>query len=385
MYINFTPHKANVNNSNASSCANIFEYLEKEEQGFVQEDSFFKDDNNESIGFFDQENINISKDDVIQDIDNNRGKRGIKESNFYMINISPSYLEQKHLLKRVDQFLEEKMINEKVKLSDKDLANVRDVMMRDMLMNYSREVMKEYAKNFDREINGEKISDKDLMYYGRVETRRTYNFKDKQVLENKNILKKIEKTTDKNELIKLQDSLSKDYFSGEIIKEGSSKGGLNYHIHIVVSRHDKTNDPRSKISLSPMSKYRAQDSQLNNQKNKTIGFNRDTFFQNSEITFDQFFKYNREYSKSYEAMKRNANTRGIREQNKSGIANNIKREMGKYMGVPLSNPTQILRMQLSQNLGINIPSHLKIPTNPAQLTLKVAKTVAKTIEKGYGM
>ena len=134
-----------------------------------------------------------------------------------------------------------------------------------------------------------------------------------------------------------------------------------------------------------MSKYRAQDSQLNNQKNKTIGFNRDTFFQNSEITFDQFFKYNREYSKSYEAMKRNANTRGIREQNKSGIANNIKREMGKYMGVPLSNPTQILRMQLSQNLGINIPSHLKIPTNPAQLTLKVAKTVAKTIEKGYGM
>ncbi|MDN3709741.1 hypothetical protein QW060_22610 [Myroides ceti] len=42
-------------------------------------------------------------------------------------------------------------------------------------------------------------------------------------------------------------------------------------------------------------------------------------------------------------------------------------------------------MQLSQTLGINIPTHLKIPTNPVQLTLKVAKTVAKTIEKGYGM
>ena len=52
MYINFTPHKANVNNSNASSCANIFEYLEKEEQGFVQEESIFKDENKESIGFF---------------------------------------------------------------------------------------------------------------------------------------------------------------------------------------------------------------------------------------------------------------------------------------------------------------------------------------------
>src|SRR5690554_7341580 len=108
------------------------------------------------------------------------------------------------------------MINEKVKLSDKDLANVRDVMMRDMLMNYSREVMKEYAKNFDREINGEKITDENLMYYGRVETQRTYNFKDRQVIENKKTLKKIENTKDVNQLKKLNESLHRDYFSGEI-------------------------------------------------------------------------------------------------------------------------------------------------------------------------
>lgn len=385
MYINFTPHKANVNNSNASSCANIFEYLEKEEQGFVQEESIFKDENKESIGFFDQQNINIPKDTVIENIDNNRGKRGIKESNFYMINISPSYLEQKHLLKRIDQFLEDKRKNEKIKLSDKDLANVRDVMMRDMLMNYSREVMKEYAKNFDREINGKKITDENLMYYGRVETQRTYNFKDSQVLVNKKLFKKIEKTKDVNRIKILQESLYKDYFSGEVIKEGVAKGGVNYHVHIVVSRHDRTNDPRSKISLSPMSKYREQNSQLNNQKNKTIGFNRDAFFQNAEKTFDDFFNYNRDYSKSYEAMKKNANTKGFRENNKNGIVKNVKKELSRYVGIPISNPSHILKMQLSQNLGMNIPTHLSIPTNPAQLTLKVAKTVAKTIEKGYGM
>lgn len=381
MYINFTPHKANVNNSNASSCANIFEYLEKEEQGFIQDESIFKDENNDSIGFFDQQNINIPKDTVIENIDNNRGKRGIKESNFYMINISPSYLEQKHIFKRIDQFLEDKNF----KMSEKELANVRDVMMRDMLMNYSREVMKEYAKNFEREINGEKITDVNLMYYGRVETQRTYNFKDRQVLENKKILKKIEKTKDVNQLKKLHESLHKDYFSGEVIKEGVAKGGFNYHVHIVVSRHDRTNDPRSKISLSPMSKYREQNSQLKNQKNKTIGFNRDVFFQNAEKTFDDLFNYNRDYSKSYEAMKRNANTKGVRENNKNGILNNVKKELSRYVGVPISNPSHILRMQLSQNLDVNIPSHLSIPTNPAQLTLKVAKTVAKTIEKGYGM
>ena len=385
MYINFTPHKANVNNSNASSCANIFEYLEKEEQGFVQEESIFKDENKESIGFFDQQNINIPKDTVIENIDNNRGKRGIKESNFYMINISPSYLEQKHLLKRIDQFLEDKMKNEKIKLSDKDLANVRDVMMRDMLMNYSREVMKEYAKNFDREINGKKITDENLMYYGRVETQRTYNFKDSQVLVNKKLFKKIEKTKDVNRIKILQESLYKDYFSGEVIKEGVAKGGVNYHVHIVVSRHDRTNDPRSKISLSPMSKYREQNSQLNNQKNKTIGFNRDAFFQNAEKTFDDFFNYNRDYSKSYEAMKKNANTKGFRENNKNGIVKNVKKELSRYVGIPISNPSHILKMQLSQNLGMNIPTHLSIPKNPADLSLKVAKTVAKTIEKGYGM
>ena len=385
MYINFTPHKANVNNSSASSCANIFEYLEKEERGFVEEYSFFKEENNESIGFFNQENINLSKEYVIQNIDENRGKRGVKESNFYMINISPSYLEQKHLIKRVDQFLEEKIINEKLKLSEKDLITARDVMMRDLLMNYSREVMKEYANNFNREINGKKLSENDLMYYGRVETRRTYNFRDKNVIENKKILDKINKTSDRNEIKKLQESLQKDYFTGDVIKEGSPKGGFNYHVHIVVSRHDNTNDSRNKISLSPMTQYRSQNSKLNNQVNKTIGFNRDVFFENAEKSFDQYFNYRRDYSKSYEAHKKKARTKGIRELTKQGIANSVKKELSNYAGITISNPSNLIKMQLSQTLGINIPTHLKIPTNPVQLTLKVAKTVAKTIEKGYGM
>src|SRR5690606_11795793 len=126
-------------------------------------------------------------------------------------------------------------------------------------------------------------------------------------------------------------------------------------------------------------------SQLNNQKNKTIGFNRDAFFQNAEKTFDDLFNYNRDYSKSYEAMKRNANTKGVRENNKNGIVKNSKKELSGYVGVPISNPSQILKMRMSQYLGMNIPTHLSIPIDPADLSLKVVKTVAKTIEKGYGM
>ena len=132
MYINFTPHKANSVNAKASSCANIFEYLEKEERNLSTNESFFNEKNNEeTIGFFDQKNINIPKEQVIQNIDENRGKRGVKESNFYMINISPSYLEQRHILKKIDHFLEEKESKEKIKLTDEQKWKTRDLMMRD--------------------------------------------------------------------------------------------------------------------------------------------------------------------------------------------------------------------------------------------------------------
>lgn len=134
-----------------------------------------------------------------------------------------------------------------------------------------------------------------------------------------------------------------------------------------------------------MTQYRSQNSKLNNQVNKTIGFNRDVFFENAEKSFDQYFNYRRDYSKSYEAHKKKASTKGIRELTKQGIANSVKKELSNYAGITISNPSNLIKMQLSQTLGINIPTHLKIPTNPVQLTLKVAKTVAKTIEKGYGM
>lgn len=84
-----------------------------------------------------------------------------------------------------------KQSKEKLKLSDEDKFKTRDLMMRDIMTSYGREVMKAYASNFDREINGKKISENDLMYYGRVETKRSYSIKDKQVIRNKELLKKL--------------------------------------------------------------------------------------------------------------------------------------------------------------------------------------------------
>lgn len=400
MFVNFTAHNAKGSKGNSSSCSNIFEYLEKEDNSLNIETSLNDIKENETLGFFNQDDINIPKEKVIKDIDNNRGKRGINESNFYMINISPSYKEQKHLSDRVENYLIEKNKNDKLKLSDKQLDKAKDIMMRDLLMNYSRDVMKDYASNFDRKINGKEITDKDLLYYGKVETRRGYNFKDRDVINNNKIFKELETCTDKNQKKILEDKLKKDYFTNEIIKEGNVKGGLNYHVHIVVSRHDNTNDKNNKISLSPMSKYRVQQSKMNNQENKTIGFNRDNFFQKAENNFDKSFNYNRDYINSYEANKRNANTKGTRENikkekknildlstdfGKNKLQNTIKNELKNYSGLKINTPKQNIKMQMSQHLGFNIPTKLTIPTNPASLTLKVAKTVVKTIEKGYGM
>lgn len=401
MFINFTPHNAKGASSKAFSCANIFEYLEKEDNIIDSDISINYVEDNEKLGFFNQDNINIPKEKVINDIDNNRGKRNIKESNFYMINISPSYVEQGHMLNRIDNFLKDKIEKENLKMTKQDYENTKDLMMRDLMMNYSREVMKDYASNFNREINGEKITDKDLLYFGRVETRRSYNFKDKDVIENKKLLDELNKRLGSNyslndKFLENDIRFKRDYFTKEIIREGSVKGGLNYHVHIVVSRHDNTNDKNNKISLSPMSKYRVQESKLNNQETKSIGFDRDTFFQKSEDRFDKVFNYQREYSNTYEANKRGANTKGSRESmKKQNInivdlgknigTNKIKNEIKKYTGVNLNSPTANLRMQMSQQLGINIPNKLTVPTNPVSLTFKAVKSVVKTIEKGYGM
>ena len=66
-------------------------------------------------------------------------------------------------------------------------------------------------------------------------------------------------------------------------------------------------------------------------------------------------------------------------------SNAIKKDLNNYAGFNVSNPIQSIPMQLSQSLGINIPTHLSIPKNPADLSLKVAKAAVKIIEKGYGM
>ena len=99
----------------------------------------------------------------------------------------------------------------------------------------TRECMDEYARNFYRE----KIrSGDDLVWYGRVETERHYKGDDPEVEAGK-------------------------------AKAGERKPGLQLHVHIIVSRMDRSQT----VSLSPLSKSRGNRQVLDGRE-VVVGFDR---------------------------------------------------------------------------------------------------------------
>ena len=84
------------------------------------------------------------------------------------------------------------------------------------LRKYTRKVMEEYAANFNGLNKAKKVQAKDLAYFAKIEFNRYYKGSDEEV---------------KQKRAKVDDK----------------KPGNNMHVHLIVSRKDKTN----KIKLSP--------------------------------------------------------------------------------------------------------------------------------------
>ena len=59
------------------------------------------------------------------------------------------------------------------------------------LKKYTREIMKDYAASFNREINGRPVSVNDIKYFAKIEHQRTFKGTDKQVKENQPFATKI--------------------------------------------------------------------------------------------------------------------------------------------------------------------------------------------------
>ena len=333
MYISITPQKLGEKFSRSS--ADFVDYLEKENQNLEQEEMEY---------FFNQYGDKISAEEVVREIDGNTAKLEKTEPRFYSITVSPS----KYELNRMQDQSED-------------------------LKKYTRELMKDYVASFNREVNGRPVTVDDIKYYAKIEHQRTYKGTDKQVRENKPFASKILQL--KNDIRKIENGelagnpkkmereiakLEKEaphQQDGKRIVQGMHKEGSQSHIHIIVSRKDTSN----KFSLSPGSKYKASEVQLNGKAVKR-GFDRDKFFENAEKTFDRTFGYQRNFVETYKARKE--------------FIKNPKLYVSTLLRLPISE--RAMASKILRETGM--PMMSGIPTSQAQVALKVFNRLRRGME-----
>lgn len=217
MYINITDKKET---ENKGSSGKLVHYLEKENR---------TDNRPEPERWFNGQRSDIEAYEVRRSLDGNRAKLGNHEAKFFLINISPSQKELRHLQEQYGE-----------------------TGMKEQLKRYAEKVMDEYAKNLKRPGIG---SNKDLMWFAKLENHRYYTYKDKEV----------------------QQGLK---------KRGEKKTGNQMHIQVIVSRKDIT----GKIKLSPMNSSKGR----NAEHSKKMGqFDRMAFKQCGERVFDAQFGFER--------------------------------------------------------------------------------------------
>jgi hypothetical protein len=231
MYVKI--HSSKKDN-NRGSCRDLINYLEKEnlEKDVLNQEKFF-DQNTSDVSFYSTQ----------ASIDNNKGKLGKDETKFYMISVNPSKDELRHISRSV---------------SGRDIKNISQLTgielrrYEEALKDYTRIVMNDYAKNFNRGLTGES-----LVYFGKVEHTRYHGRDSVEVKEG-------------------------------LYKVGEKKEGLQTHVHVVVSRMDES----KRIRLSPMANAKNSKNIING-KEVQIGFDRMKFVQSCEKSFDSNFDYRR--------------------------------------------------------------------------------------------
>lgn len=334
MYITIT--RQTTDSNYAQSVSDFMAYLEKENEGKPLD---------EIEHFFNQYGDKISGKEVIQEIDGNTAKLKKTEPKFYSITVNPSAYELKRLQNHSDE-----------------------------LKQYTRELMKDYAKSFHREIDGRPVNVDDIKYYAKVEHQRVFKGTDKQIIENqpfatkilqlKNDIRKIEAGEFNGKIKSLKQEIARlekeapHQHDGQRVVRGMPKPGSQSHVHIIVSRKDMSN----KYSLSPGSKYKASETIFNGKPVKR-GFDRDKFFKASEITFDSLFQYKRNYAETYKARK------------------TFLKDPKMYFSVLSGLPTneKAIAFKILAKAGVPIMS---IPTNKVQLALKVISKFKKGIDQG---
>ncbi|GMN06314.1 hypothetical protein MTsPCn5_17030 [Croceitalea sp. MTPC5] len=254
------PHSSLASNNTGSS-SSLVEYLDKENQELekmaLSETNREReiDMRNRQQQFFNAYSDNIRGFEVKEKIDANISKLGKQDAKFFSPTINFSKNELKHL---ADKATSGKPIQNTWQMNREEFERYNNY-----LKDYSRKVMDNYAGNFGRQNKGLE-SGNDLVYYAKIEHTRKYKGTDAEVINGKK-------------------------------KSGDKKKGLQSHVHVIVSRKDKT----QKMKLSPLSNEKSKQRTIGNNTYK-VGFDRKAWITNNEKTFDNSFGYKRNELEKFE-------------------------------------------------------------------------------------
>lgn len=331
MYITISPQK--LGDSYSTSVADFVDYLEKENKEFHQDHQEL---------FFSQDREHIPLKEVIHEIDHNTAKLKSTEPRYYSLTVNPSQRELQHIANDPEK-----------------------------LKAYVRTLMKDYASCFNREINGRPVQSSDILYFAKIEYARSYKGTDREIKENtpfsnriarlQNEIRKVDRGELKGSIKELESEIHRlqkvapHKIEGKMIEQGMQKPGSQTHVHLVVSRKDRTNS----VSLSPGSKYKASEVKLQGRMIKR-GFDRDLFFQKAEERFDKQFAYRRNYVEAYSSRK--------------SLLQNPKKYYSNLLKLPVSE--RKIAMQL-----IKLPVQALPPIPNAKIRFAI-KQLKKALEIG---
>jgi len=324
------PHST-LGADNKGSCSNLAIYLEKENEELdkIIRKSFSMREisqlENRKQGFFTASEINISTINVISSIDNNKRKLGGNDAKYFAPTISFSENELSHITFRATGK------REVTSVFDFNLSELEQ--FNNLIMEYGRKVMDNYALNFNRQDKGIK-SGADLVYFAKIEHFRKYKGTDKEVISGKEI-------------------------------SGENKKGLQSHIHIIVSRKDKT----QVLKLSPTCNEKQTNRKIGNNEYQ-VGFDRMKWINLNEKTFDEHFNYKRKELEKF--------------QNQNILKNGNpqdKHEINKKIEIELINRNDIKKQIKNAHFNILMtkPSNLK---EYQQRMIKFAIQFVPIINKG---
>ncbi len=248
--------------------------------------------------FFDNKSEKVDFSSLIQDIDQNKGKLSKKDEKFYVLTISPSEKE----IKKMGNSEEERSVSMKA---------------------YTRQVMDDYAKNFEKGLKGD-----DLVYYAKIHHGR-----------------------------------------GE-------KDGEQMHAHVIVSRMSNNPDRNKKARLCPTTNFRKKTGNFS-------GFDRTNFFQKCEDSFDEKFENKREYKESfvYQNALKNGTVEDIKKAVKQADLTPIK-QLPEKQKKERKEKNVILEQSRHQDKEVNLKEELQksLNRNESETFKEALKQPQKTEE-----